>query len=140
MFVDLDGLFNGFATLFKAFLPPDAIPAAALTAWSEQLAAIRAGLAPIWGAEGDWQALEEHCRKLGFLFAGLLLGIAAWRKDVLSVPACCPVCRRRLKTRWLARTLKTTCGVVGVFRREARCRCAYFKRQTPATTWPTRSA
>jgi hypothetical protein len=81
-------------------------------------------LAPLWeGRLEDGMAFEDRCRHAGVLFAGLVFTIGAWRCDRQQVTEACSNCKQPLKTRWLVRTLHTTCGNVPVFRREVRCRC-----------------
>jgi hypothetical protein len=81
-------------------------------------------LEPVWeGRLEDGMAFEDRCRHAGVLFAGLVFTIGAWRCDRRVVAEVCPGCEAPVKTRWLVRKLRTTCGVVPVFRREVRCRC-----------------
>lgn len=127
---------DGF-TIFKmvwAILGPffgtkDA-PAAFWSHLKEQGAELWALLEPIWeGQVDDGMAYEDGCRRAGVMFAGLFFTLGVWRRDSKSVPLACPHCKAATKWRWTDRTLKTTCGIVPIWRREVRCtRCHQLGR------------
>lgn len=99
----------------------------------KQTSALWELLLPIWeGTLDDAMSFETRCRQAGVLCAGLAFTLGVWRCDRRVVKAGCSRCGRGLKVRWLRRDFKTTCGVVAVFRREVRCRCADGGRTIPA--------
>jgi hypothetical protein len=96
-----------------------------------QVLALWALLEPLWEARiEDGMSFENRCRHAGVLFAGLVFTVAVWRCDRRVVKETCPTCQLPLKTRWLQRGMRTTCGVTPVFRREVRCQC--HGRRIPA--------
>ena len=81
-------------------------------------------LEPAWNGEcGDWIALEERCRHVGLQMGGLLLTVAVFLLNARVVEQACVRCGKRPVRRWRERGLKTTCGLVTLFRQEQACPC-----------------